>query len=80
MNLFLTLMTLLCLVSCQEAESNSETKSEYEMTCVSINTSQFNGTLKRCENKEVICYIIGTGYDDGQSSCKFKEPTNEPKK
>lgn len=73
----ITLMIVLVLVvtSCnqtkteikQEAVTKALSK-EYTISCVYVGES-----LSRCENKEVICYQMGNGFEDGHTSCKFKE-------
>ena len=47
------------------------------LVCKTIkeNGAFITGFFSRCENDEVICYIIQSGYGDG-ISCKFKEKEN----
>jgi hypothetical protein len=43
--------------------------------CENVPNKAVFTTTKRCENDEVICYTIQSGYGDG-ISCKFKEKEN----
>ena len=41
------------------------------MTCETVKTSRFYPDLTRCENDEVICYLLNV-YKKGGLSCNFK--------
>lgn len=43
--------------------------------CENVPNKKFLTNISRCENDEVICYTIQSGYGDG-ISCKFKEKEN----
>ncbi|MBQ2319184.1 MAG: hypothetical protein II378_03340 [Clostridia bacterium] len=43
--------------------------------CENVPNKKFLTNVSRCENDEVICYTIQSGYGDG-ISCKFKEKEN----
>jgi hypothetical protein len=69
--LFLVFAVL--VVGCNEhnvrgTDVAEEQVSELTLICTTVGGSFANGYVKRCENKEVVCY---TG--DKTLSCKFKE-------
>lgn len=71
----LVLIALVLTVSCQAEEVSKKEKTPYDFKCTYGLEDTFSGKhgIRRCENKEVVCYIIGSGDKDGHSSCKFKK-------
>lgn len=60
---------LLLIISCN-SETHTREKSEYEMECDNTNlTPKDPIVMRRCENKEVICYYTRS---NGAISCVIK--------